>query len=147
MNVLRTKHGRIIDADMVLCEEPMPEGSRWQKWSANPEHPLTPDGGVCVWMSRVYIVQMIRHTMESWWRLSIRRIDNAEIRERWDELQHIKDELLGSDAMAVEVYPPLGDVVQDFPMRHLFIVPNDFMLPCVWRRASLVPSVVKGSDS
>lgn len=132
---LRTKHGRLIDASMVLCEEPMPDGSRWQKWSMNPEHPSTPPGGVGVWMSRVYIVQLIRHPIEAWWRLSIRRIDGAEIRERWDDLQLIKDELLGVDAMAIEVYPPAFDVLQDCPMRHLFVVPSGFDLPCVWRRS------------
>ncbi len=43
----------------------------------------------------------------------------------WDILQEIKDELLGQDAMAVEVYPPQDQLVNETNMRHLWEVPAD----------------------
>lgn len=40
----------------------------------------------------------------------------------WDDLQAIKNEAAGEDALAVEVYPPQGEVVDEAPIRHLWIV-------------------------
>lgn len=38
----------------------------------------------------------------------------------WDELQAIKNEHWGSEAVAIEVYPPESRVVNNVPMRHLW---------------------------
>lgn len=38
----------------------------------------------------------------------------------WDELQSIKDQYFGSEAVAIEVYPPNSLVVNSLPMRHLW---------------------------
>ncbi|WP_235915203.1 DUF7694 domain-containing protein [Brucella anthropi] len=38
----------------------------------------------------------------------------------WDELQALKNEYFGSDAVAIEVYPPNSHVVNSLPMRHLW---------------------------
>lgn len=43
----------------------------------------------------------------------------------WDELQVIKNEFAGEETTAVEVYPPQHEVVNQMPMRHLWIVPAD----------------------
>ncbi|MEE9921763.1 MAG: hypothetical protein PBV01_24335 [Brucella anthropi] len=38
----------------------------------------------------------------------------------WDELQQLKNEYFGADAVAIEVYPPNSHVVNSLPMRHLW---------------------------
>ena len=38
----------------------------------------------------------------------------------WDELQALKNEHFGADAVAIEVYPPNSHVVNSLPMRHLW---------------------------
>lgn len=38
----------------------------------------------------------------------------------WDELQQLKNEYFGADAVAIEVYPPHSHVVNSLPMRHLW---------------------------
>lgn len=41
----------------------------------------------------------------------------------WDVLQTIKDEVLGRDSYAVEVYPPASEIVAEEYRRHLWEVP------------------------
>lgn len=48
---------------------------------------------------------------------------------RWTELQQIKDTIAGPDRVAVEVYPPTEDVVDEAPMAHLWVLPPEFSLP------------------
>lgn len=38
----------------------------------------------------------------------------------WDELQALKNKHFGSEAVAIEVYPPDSHVVNSLPMRHLW---------------------------
>jgi hypothetical protein len=55
----------------------------------------------------------------------------------WDALQTIKDDLLGPEVQAIEVYPPQNWVVNDATMRHLWEVPRtvvDLCFMCPWRR-------------
>jgi hypothetical protein len=44
----------------------------------------------------------------------------------WDVLQRIKNEMLGEDCTAVEVYPPQREVVNEVNMRHLWDVDELF---------------------
>jgi|PlaIllAssembly_1097288.scaffolds.fasta_scaffold44816_6 hypothetical protein len=44
----------------------------------------------------------------------------------WDVLQRIKNDLLGVDATAVEVFPPQSDVVNEANIRHLWEVDGIF---------------------
>ena len=41
----------------------------------------------------------------------------------WDVLQAVKNDLLGKNVAAVEVYPPEYELVNDVNMRHLWEVP------------------------
>lgn len=38
----------------------------------------------------------------------------------WDELQELKNQHFGREAVAIEVYPPNSLVVNSLPMRHLW---------------------------
>jgi hypothetical protein len=42
----------------------------------------------------------------------------------WDDLQRLKDEYMGADVLAVELYPPTNQVVNELNMRHLWEVPE-----------------------
>lgn len=42
----------------------------------------------------------------------------------WDDLQRIKNEALGADVIAVEVFPAEDQVVNEVNMRHLWEVPH-----------------------
>ncbi len=46
----------------------------------------------------------------------------------WDELQKIKDEYFGPEVAAVEFYPPSHRVVNEVNMRHLYEVPDEWLL-------------------
>jgi hypothetical protein len=60
-------------------------------------------------------------------RLGCLRRDGSRV-HRWADLQRIKDEILGPDARAVEIYPPRGQLLDDVNMYHLWAWPSD--LPC-----------------
>lgn len=45
----------------------------------------------------------------------------------WDMLQRIKDDVLGPDVMAIEVYPPARELVNEANIRHLWEVPFELL--------------------
>lgn len=58
--------------------------------------------------------------------LKIRRHDGrAGI--SWDVLQRIKNDMVGPDMLAIEMFPPDDQVVNDANIRHLWIVPQDLL--------------------
>lgn len=44
------------------------------------------------------------------------------IRPSWHEMQKIKDQLAGENQMAVEIYPPKAEIVDDADMFHIFVL-------------------------
>lgn len=134
-HAIRTRHGQMIDGSMVGAPLPVPADSRWDRWAANPTHSSSPEGITEVWLSAVYLVQVFQHPQEQWKRLSIRRINGRDICEGWNELQSIKNDIAGVDSLAIEVFPAQHQLVDVAPMRHLWVVPAGFDLPCVWKRA------------
>ncbi len=56
--------------------------------------------------------------------LRIWRCDGAEITGGWDVLQALKNDALGEDALAVEVFSPQHDLVNEVPQRHLWVLPD-----------------------
>lgn len=73
-------------------------------------------------------------------RLTVNRVDDDPKTGRWrdgitwDELQRIKTECGFGDRDAVEVYPRDSDVINEAPMRHLWIMPEP--LAWCWRAAT-----------
>jgi hypothetical protein len=82
------------------------------------------------WVNNVVSVQVyLRDTPWGFVRhLGVRRHDGAEL-AGWDLLERVKNEVVGQDSIALEVYPPARDVVDLAPMRHLFVVPESFPVP------------------
>lgn len=60
--------------------------------------------------------------------LLIRRHDGG-LDFPWSHLQRIKDELCGPERVAVEVFPPRSQLVDDANCRHLWILPEGYALP------------------
>lgn len=80
-----------------------------------------------VWKNNVYVVQAFLKP-EGITLLMVRRNDAEPIRS-WSDMQRIKNELMGIDRVAVEVYPRERDVVDEAHMYHLWVYPEGYILP------------------
>ena len=67
--------------------------------------------------------------------LIIRREDGGPVQCGWDTLQEIKNEMLGVDVCAVEVFPPQDELVDEANRRHLWVI-DDNSVPSLIRRSS-----------
>lgn len=47
----------------------------------------------------------------------------------WRDAQRVKNELVGQDRVAVEVYPAQMEVADEANMFHLWVLPAGFQLP------------------
>lgn len=66
----------------------------------------------------------------------------SETRPTWPEMQRIKDELAGTDATAVEVYPPQGEIIDEANMYHIWVLPGPLWFsldPSADRRMAQMP--------
>lgn len=86
-----------------------------------------------VWMNDLYVVLVLREAnllpaKDSGWPpmiwLSIRRIDREPIRD-WRHLQIIKNELVGPEHEAVELFPAESRLVDSANQFHLFVLASD----------------------
>ncbi len=82
------------------------------------------------WLNNRYAVQ--RSVFVCDWgeidHLWIRRHDGERVRS-WADLQRIKTDLLGPDRVAVEVFPPEAELIDQAHMLHLWSPPAGFTLP------------------
>jgi hypothetical protein len=80
--------------------------------------------------NNVYSVQFVAKNTD--WgvltRLLIRRNDTST-NVSWKDKQRIKNELVGEDAIALEVFPPVEDLFDDANIYHLWIIPKEINLP------------------
>lgn len=90
---------------------------------------------VAVWRSRTFMVQKYHAPAPAIARLSIHRttLDGDRWAEgiTWDELQACKNEVGYFAHTAVEVYPPMRDLVDVASIRHLWVLAEP--LPYAWR--------------
>lgn len=47
----------------------------------------------------------------------------------WSHMQRLKDELCGVERVAIEVFPPQSQLVDDANCRHIWCLPDGFQLP------------------
>jgi hypothetical protein len=74
------------------------------------------------WKNNRYAVQ-IYPAGDGMLQVSVRRhLQTSPI--SWNELQRIKDELIGVDRWAVEIYPAKDQIVNAADMRHLWVLPE-----------------------
>lgn len=60
--------------------------------------------------------------------LWVRRHDGTMPRS-WADLQRIKNELTDPARVALEVFPPAKDLIDEANLGHLWVLPEDFVLP------------------
>lgn len=90
---------------------------------------------ICAYRSQCmqWTVQVFRE--DGWLRVGIRKnkADNprqpVEIVESWEFIQGIKEQLFPGRT-AIEFYPNLTDVVDQAPMRWMFVAPKGYQFPC-----------------
>ncbi len=88
--------------------------------------------------NRYFCVQI--YEQGTWLRISVNRaeldVEKNTWKEgiTWDQLMDIKDKLGYGDRDAIEIYPRNSDVVDVTNMRHLFILPEDHNIDCIWRK-------------
>ncbi len=80
--------------------------------------------------SQTYLTQTLERDLPSGERitqLKIARFDGKEIVGNWDVLQRIKNDVLGTHALAIEFYPPDESVVNETNLRHLWVFPESLI--------------------
>jgi len=77
--------------------------------------------------------------------LSIKRIDKAPIHD-WRDLQEIKNELVGPEREAIELYPAEQRRVDTANQYHLWVMPEGEFVACGWR-ARLVMDTGEAKDN
>lgn len=98
----------------------------WEDRGYVRDDPGAPAGLVGAWLNRTYSVQHIVHNgLEV---LMVRRHDGKPDFP-WPHLQRIKDQLVGPDREAVQVFPRADEVVDSANMAHIWIVPASERLP------------------
>lgn len=85
------------------------------------------------WVNPLFSVQASTHATD--WgdvlHLWIKRHDEKPL--VWRDMQRIKNELVGPDRVAVEIYPPATELVDSANMYHLWVLPAGFVLPFTLR--------------
>ncbi len=91
---------------------------------------------ISAFRNRHYLVQVYRQ--DCWIRISVNRTGlNPENRRwfdgiSWDALMKIKKAVGYGDRDAIEIYPSDQKVINVANIRHLFILPKDHNMDCIW---------------
>jgi len=81
--------------------------------------------------NNLYVVFVCDPEPTSWGsveRLMVRRNDGSP-GVPWSHMQRIKDELCGPERLAIEVFPPASELVDNANIYHLWVLPTGFELP------------------
>jgi hypothetical protein len=70
--------------------------------------------------------------------LLIQRVTGERV-ARWDHLQRIKNETVGTEVVAIEVYPAESQVVNACHVYHLWVLPVGYALPGVGLNGGVAP--------
>jgi hypothetical protein len=83
-----------------------------------------------VWNNWFYVVMLktISTEIGPVEHLYIRRGDGRPV-HNWASMQQIKDEIIGEDRVAIEVYPAKDNLIDEADMYHLWVLPVGYQLP------------------
>ncbi|GLQ09268.1 hypothetical protein GCM10007913_12000 [Devosia yakushimensis] len=100
----------------------------WGPWNAT-ELPMGMPGSMRGWTASVRRVHanrvwsvLERPLPDGAVHLAVSSLSGA--RPTWWEMQRLKDEIAGTAATAVEIYPPRDEVIDGANMYHLWVVPD-----------------------
>lgn len=105
----------------------------WTPWEWRNQlvgHPLSLPGMKKCCLNNKYSIQFLEQ-QTSWGtvdHLIIRRHDQKPVLP-WQDKQRIKNELVGRDRVAVEVFPAEEDLVDEANVYHLWVLPAGVKLP------------------
>lgn len=111
-----------IRRDLIQQERRRRRLGKWGPW----EHVRLPAAPGRGWLSEVTVAHrnkvfaVLERRVEGAVHLAVSSL--SEDRPTWWEMQRIKNELVGEDATAVEVYPPQSEVVDGADMFHLWVL-------------------------
>lgn len=83
------------------------------------------------WLNETYSVQLFQHPNKPGIdHLCVKRHD-AGTEIPWTDLQRIKDRIAtdGRERWAIEVFPPALDVIDNYNLRHLWVMPVGWLPP------------------
>jgi hypothetical protein len=63
----------------------------------------------------------------------------GEMPRAWSDLQRIKNEIAGNERAAVEVFPPASELVDSANMAHLWVFPEDYVIPFQVAAMTIMP--------
>ena len=125
-----------MDTVIATAKPKRSKNELWGKWIDKSRflilHPLNQNGAAVIegaFANLLFSVQ-ISYESSEWGDIThlwIRRHDGQP--PVWREMQRIKDELIGPERTAVEVYPARADLIDAAPMYHLWVLPEGFKLP------------------
>ena len=73
---------------------------------------------------------MIRSIETEWGIVEHASIRNAASTDIcWSEKQRIKNEIFGHEAVAIEIFPKMSELVDSANMYHLWVMPDGFVIP------------------
>lgn len=106
-------------------------GARFERL-ADPDPDVFPQlAGYAAYANNTYLV--LSCGIETPWgeasHLHVQRWDTKRVRS-WGALQDIKNQLCGPEAVAIEMYPAEGDVVDECHHYHLWVLPSGLDLEC-----------------
>jgi hypothetical protein len=91
------------------------------------------------WVNEIYQVQLRRREADGLVHLNIRRRDGAAIIRDWRHLQLIKNQLLGEECEAVELYPAESRKVDTSNKYHLYGYQDaTFRFPFGWQERDVL---------
>ncbi len=113
--------------------------TRWERWRQLPEpakpDPLVDEPGQVAVVNNVYLVVLAPQTyakpngeVGQLTHLSIKRHDKKPIHD-WRELLRIKNELVGAECWAVEIYPPMAHLMDTSNQFHMYAFPEGAVMP------------------
>ena len=104
-----------------------PKGKQWTAWQVSEPTVQVAGKNSTVLCQNSYYVVLLTHldnveSGQGWIHLSIRTHHREPVRD-WRHFQRIKDELVGRDREAIELYPRAGRVVDEANSYHLWCLP------------------------
>lgn len=95
----------------------------WEDRSYLNDHPSAPRDLIQAFVGKAHSVQVFEHESMHGvvWQLLFRRHDGGS-QFGWTELQRMKNELVGEDAVAIEIFPAESEVVDQANCRHLWVL-------------------------
>jgi hypothetical protein len=97
-----------------------------------------------VWVNDTYQVNIDRLTYPEFIHVSIKRLDKGHAKD-WRDFQQIKNELIGPEFEAVELYPAESRLIDTVNQFHLWVLKGERPIEVGWFAGRTVEDEAKGN--